>query len=77
MEENPEPSTREHILENFTYRIWGNAAFVTFDYSTKADKEENPDYVPWKCINLFEKTNEGWKYASWVNINRNTLRKTD
>ena len=77
MEDNPEPSPREHVFENFNYRIWKDTAFVTFDYYTEGNKEEDPDFIPTKNIYVFEKTEEGWKCSSWVNLRRNTWREIE
>ncbi|OVE78768.1 hypothetical protein BVY01_04490 [bacterium I07] len=74
---DPEPSKTVHIFENYRFRIWRDAAFVSFDYSTKEEKEMDPDHVPYKCYHMFEKTKDGWKYVNWINIRRNSWRETE
>ena len=77
IEQNSNPSPITHVFENFNYRIWSNAALVTFDYHWKRNKDKDPDYLPWKMFHVFEKTKDGWKYSSWANFGRNSWRETE
>ncbi|OVE78660.1 hypothetical protein BVY01_04840 [bacterium I07] len=67
----------EYIFENFSFRIWKDAAFVSFDYYRKRNKEKDPDYIPIRAYGVFEKTKDGWKYISWMAVYKNSWRDTE
>ena len=77
LEKDPKPSKSDFVFENFTFKIWRDAAWVTYDSYSKEVKEKNPDYIPWKTYCVFEKTKDGWKWVSWVNIPRNSWRESE
>lgn len=77
IERNADFSEVVHMFENFDYRIWKDAALVTFDYHWKRNKDNDPEYLPWKMFHVFEKTQDGWKYSSWANLGRNSWRDTE
>ncbi|OVE80082.1 hypothetical protein BVY01_00895 [bacterium I07] len=76
MDDNPEPATGTYVFEKFTFRIWREAAFAAFDWYRKEDKEKDPDRIPFRSYCVFEKTIVGWKFATWIGINRNSYRET-
>ncbi len=65
-----EPFTDEIIHKNYSYRIYGNGAWVTFEQYRKSSMEKNPEYLPGKALRVLEKTDDGWKIVYWGYIGR-------
>ncbi len=60
--QDPKPMTVEISRENFTYRFYGNGAYVTFDQYPGKKGEVKPG----KEFRIMEKTKDGWKIVSVI-----------
>jgi hypothetical protein len=67
----------DNVFENFTFKIWKDAAWVTYDFYSKEDKVKDPDYLPWKTYWVLENAKDGWKILSWINVPRDWFRKKE
>ena len=75
MEAAKEPFTEEVIRKNFSYRIYGNGAWVTFEQYHKSDMDKNPEHLPGRALRVLEKTDDGWKMVFMGHINRNSYKE--
>ena len=76
LKQNPNSTEKESVFYNYTFKFWGDVAFVTYEYYDKDVKEKDPDFIPMKIYSIFEKTSEGWKFVFWINIFRDSWRET-
>jgi tetratricopeptide (TPR) repeat protein len=74
MESWTEPFADEVIRKNFSYRIYGNGAWVTYEQYNKSSMEKNPDLLPSRQLRILEKTDDGWKIAFVGVIDRNSYK---
>lgn len=63
-QQDPKPMTVAITREYFTFRFYGNGAYVTFDQYAGKKGEVKPS----KEFRMMEKTKDGWKIASVVSL---------
>jgi hypothetical protein len=72
-----EPFTDEVVRKNFSYRIYGNGAWVTYEQYFKSNMDKNPDLLPSRQFRVLEKSNDGWKIVFMGAINRGSYKVTE
>jgi tetratricopeptide (TPR) repeat protein len=77
IEDRNEPFTDTVIRRNFSYRIYGHGAWVTFEQYNKSSMDNNPDLIPSRQFRLLEETDNGWKLVFMGGINRNSYKVTE
>ncbi len=75
MDARNEPFTDEVIRKNFSYRIYGNGAWVTFEQHYKSSMDKNPEHLPGRALRVLEKTDSGWKMVFMGGIDRNSYKE--
>ena len=72
-----EPFTDEIVNRNFSYRIYGNGAWVTYEQYMKSRMDKNPDLIPSRQFRVLEKTDDGWKIVFMGSINRGSYKVSE